>query len=149
MGKIVRVGEKQKKDEPGWLTRILGLLIFVVLLGAYVLHQCAMFQGVTYKIPPANRFLGELQEALAAYNERSVDRYPVGDPSFGGYPVGELSFSELDGALSSYYQREYSDGYTVLSSFKYSSVAGTTYKITAQLDTKKEIIQIRTPDDMQ
>jgi len=140
MGRTVKVGEEQKKSGSGCLSSILVLLVFTALLGTYALHQCALWQEITYKLPAADELLDKLQSALTAYNAGSEMNI---------YPVGELSYYELTAAISPYFSRENDIRYYHLNSFKYNSRDGITYRITAQLDTVKETIFTRTPDDGQ
>ena len=140
MGKVIKTKEKQKNDGSGCLTSVLFLLIFTALLGTYVLHQCAMWQEVSYKHPSASRLMDELQLALGAYNA---------DSEMNKYPAGELNYHELLKVIAPYHKKENDWRYNDLISFEYYSEDGTTYKITAQLDTGKEIIFSRTPEDAQ
>ena len=144
MGKAVKISEPRpqlkKKKGSGCLTSILALLIFVVLLGAYVLHQCAMWQEVNYKLPVANNILDELQSALVVYNA---------DADMNLYPVGELSFYEVTEAISQNFHNDFDPLLgNILTSFTYFSQDGITYEIKAQLDTGVEVIFTRTPDDL-
>lgn len=145
MGKIRKISEapsqEQRRKDSGCLTTVLLLAIFIVLLGAYALHQLDRWRGVNYKLPVANNMLDELQKALAVYSA---------DSDMDLYPVGELSFYELTEAVSPNFRSNFDPFHgNILSGFIYVSRDGAAYKITAQLDTGVEVILTRTPDDLQ
>lgn len=143
MGKSTRISPSDKKPKRGngssCLTTILTLLIFLVLSAALIFHQCSLWKGVSYKLPPAKNLLDDLQAALSSYN---------GDSATHEYPVGELSFYELSIAVSQHLSDQNDSRQYLFQDFTYLSEDGTTYKINAQLNTGLEVIFERTPDDL-